>query len=1321
MVKFLGTALDIPAATSATQAVRKAYVDSGDAALAARIATLETDGTGGQPTGGQTLSIRPVSTSVTAVAGDFVLVDAASADLTITLPAAPPANTSVAVKKVDLSDHLVTVVGAGTSRIDGDLSLVLLQPSSGAVLVFDGTDWRVEATVIFDAGASTLTYRGDWTAGVIYGENDVVTYGGSGYVALEDNIDETPADAASNAYWGLLALRGTPGATGGQGLPTGGTTGQVLAKNSDDSFDATWVAATAGPQGAKGDKGDKGDPGADGADGADGTNGADGAPGTPGVKGDTGAAGSLINSWQGDWINSKAYAKGDVVQFHGILYIAGAAIPAGTTPMYNLTTDWAVLQTGVNVTGGIWSTSTAYYVGDVVYYNGSSYYAVANSTNVNPVNAVGYWRQIVQGFNNRGAWVSGTAYNPGDVVSSAGSSYVNLIADNGTTAPAAGSTWALLAAKGDTGTAGGLTSTTSQTSAFSALAGQLVLADANQVGAFTVTLPASAPTGTTVGVRKADSGSNTITIAAGTGNTFATGAPQALNVVNQQFVYVNIGGSWYLQSDLNNLGVTGIVTVSNNYTAKPGQFVLAQLTGSAFTVTLPTSGVAQGARITVRTTMYDPLTVALAPVASITGVPRALTGNQQVTLTYLGTTWYGQVEAGSLVYRGTYNSATVYNTYDVVMYNGLPYMMTADAQSGTTVTSTSYFVPLVPNGLPSGGTAGQILTKASATAYSTSWTTPQPVGFANYDTSTNATATATAGNLFLATPTIQAQTITLPVVTTNGVMVGIRKNDTGSNTVTVVAGAGSSFASNALTVLDKPGQHVNYMYLAGAWYTHSTYAFSAPAGIVSYAYVTAGVNPCVAGTFYNCAGGGYTMVLPSATVGATIGFKNLGGGTITINNNGLADGTVPTQLTELNQSVILTYTSNYGWTVSGGGGYLRHRGAWQSTRAYAYNEVVTSGKIVYRCSNTSGVATGGTIPSQTPASWEPMADGPYNPRTIAATGYTADAGDLMLCSTASAAYTVSLPANAQVGAQICIRKADASTNALTIAATGTYVLDPACPTTLTTLGQSVTLTYTGVSPHWTLTASTGLNDVPAGGSNGNVLTQQTSGTPIWLPPASGSSVADAVLSPLYIVGNWYDRRHSLGGIGGNSASLLTNLSSIGAATTIVYVAAYFFKSVTIDGIAYSTGATAPTSGATARFGVYASAADGTPSALLTNGDFGTMSLGTATNTVLTLTGFTACTVPQGWNYFAVSFNSTAPGLSVGSNWSIQATPGIGLSPARMNYASLYTTGSMTPSHFTQTGSTTAAALPATAAATAVYPAVTPSAGFIPIVWYRVAA
>lgn len=208
MPRFLGSALDIPAGSTATQAVRKSYVDSADSALSARVATLENNS-------GTTLKTRTTSANLTAAAGDYVLVDASGADVTITLPNTPAKDSPVGVKKVDSGTNLVTVVGQGGATVDGDANLTLVQAQSGALLVFDGSNWRVEATVVFDPGAKNFTYRGTWATGVDYGVNDVVFYTGNSYIAKVATNSVAPTVDASDANWGLLAVKGAAGAAGG--------------------------------------------------------------------------------------------------------------------------------------------------------------------------------------------------------------------------------------------------------------------------------------------------------------------------------------------------------------------------------------------------------------------------------------------------------------------------------------------------------------------------------------------------------------------------------------------------------------------------------------------------------------------------------------------------------------------------------------------------------------------------------------------------------------------------------------------------------------------------------------------------------------------------------------------------------------------------------------------------------------------------------------------------------------------------------------------------------------------------------------------------
>ena len=77
----------------------------------------------------------------------------------------------------------------------------------------------------------------------------------------------------------------------GHGIPAGGTTGQVLAKSSNTSYEAEWVDPQAGPQGEPGPKGDTGPQGPKGDPGPEGPQGPKGDPGDPGAQGPKGDPG----------------------------------------------------------------------------------------------------------------------------------------------------------------------------------------------------------------------------------------------------------------------------------------------------------------------------------------------------------------------------------------------------------------------------------------------------------------------------------------------------------------------------------------------------------------------------------------------------------------------------------------------------------------------------------------------------------------------------------------------------------------------------------------------------------------------------------------------------------------------------------------------------------------------------------------------------------------------------------------------------------------------------------------------------------------------
>jgi hypothetical protein len=102
----------------------------------------------------------------------------------------------------------------------------------------------------------TFTPKGAYNAGTSYSVGDQVDYNGTSYILYSAASAGTlPTD---NTKWGVLASKGDTGATGlkgdkgdtgltgaagtnGQGVPTGGTTGQQLAKINGTDYNTQWV------------------------------------------------------------------------------------------------------------------------------------------------------------------------------------------------------------------------------------------------------------------------------------------------------------------------------------------------------------------------------------------------------------------------------------------------------------------------------------------------------------------------------------------------------------------------------------------------------------------------------------------------------------------------------------------------------------------------------------------------------------------------------------------------------------------------------------------------------------------------------------------------------------------------------------------------------------------------------------------------------------------------------------------------------------------------------------------------------------------------
>lgn len=127
---------------------------------------LENDPRFSSSGGGGLTPTAPAGPTYTAVKGDLVLANAATAAWTVTLPAALAKGDMVGVKKTDSSSNVVTVVGYGASppSIDGDTTGATLNaPGVGAIFVFDGTNWQINSTAVTNAATSSSSSAGSST------------------------------------------------------------------------------------------------------------------------------------------------------------------------------------------------------------------------------------------------------------------------------------------------------------------------------------------------------------------------------------------------------------------------------------------------------------------------------------------------------------------------------------------------------------------------------------------------------------------------------------------------------------------------------------------------------------------------------------------------------------------------------------------------------------------------------------------------------------------------------------------------------------------------------------------------------------------------------------------------------------------------------------------------------------------------------------------------------------------------------------------------------------------------------------------------------
>lgn len=303
------------------------------------------------------------------------------------------------------------------------------------------------------AGPTGMIFRGAYSSTTNYASGDGVSFGSSGYVSLIDgnhgnSPDQSPAawaefasgvQGASGATGvagpqgpvgptgpaGAAGATGTQGPIGPQGLPVANYSGNYVsatnyARNDAVSYDgSTFISLAEGNNGHAPSSSPTywavlAAQGSAGAVGAVGQQGVAGPPGLAGAPGVTGPQGPPV-SFRGDWLAGSSYAIGDAVGYGGGSYIAFAASTGrrpDISPAY-----WSVLaQAGTAGTAGatgiqgpqglqgpagisykgVWSAATGYVANDAVFYNGSSYLALATSLAAAPDVTPSAWATLAQ-------------------------------------------------------------------------------------------------------------------------------------------------------------------------------------------------------------------------------------------------------------------------------------------------------------------------------------------------------------------------------------------------------------------------------------------------------------------------------------------------------------------------------------------------------------------------------------------------------------------------------------------------------------------------------------------------------------------------------------------------------------------------------------------------------------------------------------------------------------------------------------------------------------------------------------------------------------
>ena len=127
--------------------------------------------------------------------------------------------------------------------------------------------------------------------------------------------------------------------------------------------------------------------------------------------------------FENSWNSGTTYQSGDVVRYGGNQYISKTN-HINQTPSTS-TANWDLFQQGISFSSD-WSSVTNYRVGNLVRLRGYTYLATADSLNQEPPNT-SFWQRLNSGIAWQGEWTDDVFYKLGDAVRYGSNAYICIL------------------------------------------------------------------------------------------------------------------------------------------------------------------------------------------------------------------------------------------------------------------------------------------------------------------------------------------------------------------------------------------------------------------------------------------------------------------------------------------------------------------------------------------------------------------------------------------------------------------------------------------------------------------------------------------------------------------------------------------------------------------------------------------------------------------------------------------------------------------------------------------------------------------------------